>query len=80
MVKLPKILQQTKLIRKEMQNQEVIIEAIEDIEVIEVKVVHIMETKILNNLQRIHRVKYLRITDNQEVQENIRMLNEKVKL
>lgn len=40
-----------------MQNQEVIIEAIEDIEVIEVKVVHIMETKILNNLQRIHRVK-----------------------
>lgn len=57
MVKLPKILQQTKLIRKEMQNQEVIIEAIEDIEVIEVKVVHIMETKILNNLQRIHRVK-----------------------
>ena len=80
MVKLPKILQQTKLIRKEMQNQEVIIEAIEDIEVIEVKVVHIMETKILNNLQRIHRVKYLRITDNQEVQENIRMLNEKVNL
>ena len=57
MVKLPKILKQTKLIRKEMQNQEVIIEAIEDIEVIEVKVVHIMETKILNNLQRIHRVK-----------------------